>query len=383
MKTTGAYIIAAIIVMVFGQEVLLSLPIMLASIANSMGLREEDLGVLASTELFTSAIAAFFMSVFITLLPLRLLAFLATIALIIGNFLSINVGNFNELLSLRLVTGAAAGVLVTIGISYLGKTENPDRNMGFFVAGSMMFQIATLFGLPVVDATWGTPGIFICLTIAPLVILLALSKLPNTLQGQLEETDANSAHAADAPSHTKWALLALLSTGLFFLNLGAFWGYVERFGNNIGIDLETVGLVLGFTLLFGLVGSLIASALTDRLGRFGPITFGVIVMTIGYLLLLNADDVKTYGLAASLITFVWAFNMTYLMGAVAALDSVGRWVAMLVPVQAAGVGLGPLIGAGAFSLMGYPGIVYSALALLFASYVLSYPVTRHISSMTP
>ena len=379
MNESRKYIIAAIVMMVFGQEVLLSLPIMLASIANALVLNEEQLGILASTELFTSAIAAFVISLVITFINLRLFAFLGTIALIVGNFMSITIVTYSELLNMRILTGAAAGVLVTIGITHLGKTENPDRNLGFFVAGSMTFQIASLFGLPFIDAAWGMSGIFICLTLIPICILFTLFALPQKLRTKMETAEANSSETSSGNTHTKWALIGLFATFLFFLTLGAFWGYVERFGNNIGLELERVGLILGVTLIFGLAGSLIAAALTDRLGRIGPITFGVIVMTSGLVMLLQAQDELSYGLAVGLITFVWAFNMTFLMGLIASLDTIGRWVAMIVPVQAAGIGLGPLIGAGAFSLMGYPGIIYIAIALLFASYAVTLPVTRYIS----
>lgn len=376
MNSKFSYISAALVLMVLGQEVLLSLPMLLASVAGALDLGEEQVGILASVELSSSAVAALVITISLNRINMRTLAFIGVGGLVAGNFLSQFAETFEVYSAMRVISGLSAGVIVTLGIAHLGKAENPDRNFGLFNMGAMLVQAAAVLGLPGINEQWGLDGVLLVLTVIPLTILPAILGLPKTMQDgdRTADEQPESGHAKSLPL----AVLALASSGSFFLLLGAFWAYVERYGNNISLSLDQVGLVLFVSLIIGFFASLIPVILSDRYGHLLPLTCGFIMMIIGLITLQYSQDMMSYSIGVGLISFVWAMNMVYLMGLVTILDPTGKLVAMIIPVQAGGLGVGPLLGAAAFSASGFAGITMLSLVLLALCHALIIVVLRRM-----
>src|SRR5512146_2104886 len=59
-----------------------------------------------------------------------------------------------------------------------------------------------------------------------------------------------------------------------------------------GVGMTEAGVLLGISSLFGLVGSMIGGALTDRFGRRRLILFGLIFSALSSLLFGLASDVR-------------------------------------------------------------------------------------------
>jgi predicted MFS family arabinose efflux permease len=105
--------------------------------------------------------------------------------------------------------------------------------------------------------------------------------------------------------------------------------------------------------LVGLLGAAIAAGLGTRLGRRGPIIIGLALNILAALALATSEDPATFVAATWLWNLAYYFVVPYLLGAMAALDDLGRWVVAMDAVWTLGDGLGPGIAGSLVERGGY------------------------------
>jgi hypothetical protein len=109
-------------------------------------------------------------------------------------------------------------------------------------------------------------------------------------------TFANDAFTRDSKSAKRYAVKPLLIWLLvalvcYQLGLSAIWAFIESIGREREISLEQMGFMLAVILPVSMVGSILASILDVRLGRFTPVLLATVAGAIGLLILVNTASV--------------------------------------------------------------------------------------------
>jgi predicted MFS family arabinose efflux permease len=156
---------------------------------------------------------------------------------------------------------------------------------------------------------------------------------------------AGAAPPVHAPLFTRPVLLALAGCFLFYVNIGAYWTYIERIGAAAGLGLSAVSNGLGFGTAASMLGVFFASWLGDRRGYLGPIAASAVGVLIAVALLLGRLHLTAYVVSAVVYGIVWNVSMTYQYGAVNVVDRSRRGVALAPAFHDAGGAVGPALAA--------------------------------------
>jgi predicted MFS family arabinose efflux permease len=132
--------------------------------------------------------------------------------------------------------------------------------------------------------------------------------------------------------------------------------------------------------LTGLVGGVVAAWLRDRIGYKVPIAIGVGLNTLAAVGLAFTDNTNVYMALMWLWTAAYTFAVPYLMGALAAMDDLGRWVVASDGVWTLGDALGPGIGGLLVERSGYAYLGGLALFTGVACIIVMVEVMRRFQS---
>ena len=161
-----------------GYLVLLFLPVYLEVVGINLSLTDQQIGWLASTDSIGLALATFVFSVFIKKLNFRKVLLVGVIITVAGNLLSALTQDFLVLCFIRSITGLGEGLIVAVGISAIGMTNNPNRWFGFYTAAIVVVQAIGLALVPIIYDQLSLSGVFIAMALFYLVPLIVIKLLP-------------------------------------------------------------------------------------------------------------------------------------------------------------------------------------------------------------
>ena len=371
----GTVIAAALIISAIGALFYNLLPLYLGAAQDYRGLDNREIGFLSSAFFLgynIVTISAFFWIrsvswsvVVATATPI------AAISLYAGTLFS----GYHSLLITTVVAGGAFAALYGLGTIILGDTSNPARWYGVKIAAEAFAGAILLLVLPgTAIARWGFDGAVFGMIIFMIFLSPFLFWIPKEgSKGQDDEATVSTMHGQQ--SVFIWG--TLIATLVFFSGASAMWAFVERIGAHGGYDPEVVGVLLSVTLVFALVGSILAAALGGRFGNIKPYTVGGIVFLVA-LYALNQPDVFTqYSIGACLLTFAIGFMLPIAVTEIAELDLGGRYVVLSVPAIGIGAMTGPGI-AGVLSQSGnfLPLLLFGAGTVIISTTLLAIAGTK-------
>lgn len=360
-------ITAATMLGTVGALTILVMPGLLGVMVDAFGLNDNQLGLVASVEIFTMAIATGVATLGISRINWRQMACVALIVLAIGNITSILAQSISGLLWSRGVAGIGEGIAVAVSFSALGISRNPDRSFGIYLVFALIFSAILLYALPFIVQLGGHFLVFSFLAALCLINMLFLPWL--SPQAQRRAMDVGQGHF-----HVPYKLvgIGLAMVTFFFIGQGAVWSYLERMGAARDIDAQSVSAALSLSALAGIVGAGIAMLMGNRIGRSVPITFGVMVQVISMLILTTEFDKEGFIIAVMIFNFSWNLCQPYFSGVMSELDPEGRAVALMGSLQTIGVSVGPLIAAVIIRPGEYDSISYLGIGTVLIALVMSY-----------
>jgi MFS family permease len=270
------------------------------------------------------------------------------------------------------VAGGAFSTIYGIGATALGDTSNPARWYGLKISAEAMLGAVLLFVLPgTLISSYGFMGMMTGMVIAVLVLAPALLWLPPKGYSQLDP-DGTRKHVPPKLKTAVWMGLFAVTTFIFSATM--IWAFVERLASTAGFEPVLVGKILSLTLVFAVLGSLLAMVLGDRFGSGKPFAAAVLIFLAALAWLSQTTTVTDYAIGACLLTLAIGLGITYVITIVADLDIDGRYVVLTVPAIGVGVMSAPAIGGFLTSSQGYAAIfivgaeavILSLLAGLFA-----------------
>ena len=277
-------IVSVTVLGVVGSIVFLLLPLLLGAFAENLSLDARQVGFLASADMAGFFIAAAVATLWVRRANWRRVVALAAALLVVCHSLSGFLESLTPLLLVRGTAGFAGGTLMSIALTSLGDTRNPDRFFALFISGQLSLGALALWRMPGLIAAYGLRGVFIALAVVTAAAALCIPWIPK--RGQPRESAARGSSRATSIRPGVTALLGCLA---FNTGIMAVWAYMERIGNAAGLEPSVIGGALSLSLLAGLFGALVAAALVDRFGRVLPIAASVVLQLVALFLVAGAS----------------------------------------------------------------------------------------------
>jgi MFS family permease len=138
--------------------------------------------------------------------------------------------------------------------------------------------------------------------------------------------------------------VGLVAVTVFIFSATMIWAFVERMANTAGFEAVVVGKILSLTLIFAVLGSMVAVVLGDRFGSGKPFAAATLIFLLALAWLASTTSLLNYAIGACLLTLAIGLGIAYVITIVADLDMDGRYVVLTVPAIGIGVMLAPVIG---------------------------------------
>jgi len=363
-----------------GYAVMVGLPVISTSWVNNLGFSEAQVGFVASADLFGLAIGAVIAFFVVAKYDRRLISFIAATIAIAANLLCIYYQSYDVTFWLRLTAGTGAGVYTGVAVATIGGHSRPAFAFGMELFAFAFSQAGELKFLPYLSIE----GMYTAVAAAFVVGLLFISWLPQrpadaALDIDVDIEEPGGEHHVEhqhVPKYVPW--LILTAVAFTYINIGAYWTYIELATVDSAASPDWVANMLVYTSFFSLIGCLFAVLLSNRFGLSKPLLVTLIFQASIVAMLIFG--ITNYSVAFSMFAFnfCWIFVDIYQAATISNVDRSGRYVALLPAAQGLGNGIGPALAASVLSWsFGYNGVfIMCASASILAMLVYLYMYLR-------
>lgn len=336
-----AVILSALAAASIGALMYNVLPLYLGSMLEGKGLHSGQTGLMGTAFFFGFNLAGFSAFLWIRRFHWRALSLMSVPVILLTLILSVTRSGVAELLAITAISGAAFGVIYTIGSVIVGDTSAPERWYGVKVAVESVAGALVMLVVPATLATrYGFGGTVAGMAVCVVVLLPLLFFLP---RAWAKDTRTGEHVGGAAPRVNLGAIwCAILSLLLLFASVSAIWAFAERMGRLSGFSAESVGALLAVTLLAGVAGSVIVAVIGNRVNTVWAFVACIAAIGVSLLCLSIKGSFPLYVLGNCLYMIGWAAGTPLAMAEIARLDRDGRYVSLLVPA----IGVGGMIGPG-------------------------------------
>lgn len=369
-------IVISLYMTLVGYGVLVGIPVISSAWVNLLGFSDEEVGRVAGADLGGLALGAVFAATVIARINRRYLI-LGAVALAIGaNTLCMVMLEYEQVLWLRLLAGTGSGIYTAIAVATLGATSKPARAYTLMLFAFCFSQALELHILPQLSMN----GIYMVFIVSFIFSLFFLHWVPDRPTKQLatakeRASDADYAHQ-QIPAYIPWLVLgAIVAT---YINIGAYWTYIEL--ATVGSDAapEWVSKVLVWTSFCSILGCAFTLVVSNRFGLARPLLVALVIQAS--IVFMLAEGINNTNILISVFSFnfLWIFIDVYQMSTVANVDKTGRFAALMPGAQGLGQLLGPNIAATILAAgLGYKGVfTMCALASLAGMSIYLYMYLR-------
>ena len=353
------------------EAIFLILPSFVGAIGDLLHLSPVRTGLLGSADLAGIALSTATGAWWLRRVAWRRTVGWALTLFFVLNALCFFANGFYSLALLRLAAGVTAGVAYALALAGIVDTRRADRNAGLLLCMQVVFSAIGLYVADVVPPQWRLDIVYAYI-LAWLAPTLALSwrSFPEN-PGERPRSDTVPWRRLAAPGAA-----ALAGAGLYFLMIGAVWGYLEGVARGAGLTLAETGSALSAGLVLSLAGSAAAALIGARFGRVLPLIVTALFQ-IGALLLLTR--LAHYGRPAlaffwinTVFQIFWSYVIAYFIVIFNDVDASGRFVAFYGTASHLMLAVGPYVGAllieaGGYTLLLWFGVV--AATLCYASFI--------------
>lgn len=281
--------------------------------------------------------------------------------------LCLGVTAFSLLMVLRFVAGLIAGVGYTIGLAGVMDTSRPDRNAGLLLVVQVVFSALGLYVIDAVPVAWRLDSVYFYLMAWTLpCVVLAWRHYPEEPGERVQSVSVDWRRAAGRGA----AVIA--GAGIYFLMIGAVWGYLEGIAREAGLSLLQTGQALSLGLVVSLIGAGAAAYLGLRLGRVWPLIASCVVQTVSLYLLTRlrgfSDPLLAFYVINAVFQIMWSYIIPYFMVMFAEVEPSGRFVSMYGMATHLTLAIGPYAGAFFIANGHYGRLLWVGMGLVLICY---------------
>ena len=360
---------------IVGYGVMVGIPVISTAWAGKLGFTAEQVGRVAGADLGGLAFGAIITALVISKMNRRYLVLVGIILTIFANYLCTIYEHYDIVLWLRAISGIGNGIYTAVAVAALGATIKPTRAYNFMLfafAFSQAMEIRVLPQLSMDGIYWFFIGWF-------LVTLLFIKwVVPFKAEDSSSKDIDSSKEETRIPTYILWLCMAAIF--ISYINIGAYWVYIELASLSYGIAEAWTGGVLFWGSLLTLIGCAFAAFFSNRYGLVKPLIGAQLMMIVIVGMLVSGISNISLLVSVFMFNFLWIFNDVFQMSTVATIDNKGSFAALIVGAQGLGQIVGPNIAASILGAeFGYGGVFFmcaSATALSVIVYLFMYKRLR-------
>jgi predicted MFS family arabinose efflux permease len=348
-----------------GYAVLVGVPVISTAWVELLGFTEEQVGRVAGADLGGLSLGAVLASLVVSRMNRRLLVLIAVAIAVACNGLCMVFTDYAPVLWLRFGAGVGSGIFTAVAVATLGGSSRPARAFNLMLFAFAFSQALEMQVLPMLSMN----GIYLAFILCYLASLPFLHWIPARPAARAPDAEPEAAATGGGrrvihprvPTWVPW--LVLLAMFFTYVNIGAYWTYIELATIDAGIDNAYVGQLLVWTSLFSLVGCSVATVISNRFGLARPLLLALLCMVamVGML----AFGINDVNILVSMFSFnlLWIFVDVYQMSTVANLNQSGAFASLMPGAQ----GLGQIVGPNLAATQLGAGLGYGSVFLMCAS----------------
>jgi predicted MFS family arabinose efflux permease len=206
-------------------------------------------------------------------------------------------------------------------------------------------------------------GIYLVLAGTFVVGLLFISWLPRrpvekSLDVEVDVEEPDGDHHLEhkhVPTYVPWLVLAAIT--FTYINIGAYWTYIELAASVSEASPDWVASMLWVSSVFSVIGCLFAVLLSNRYGLARPLLVTLIFQAAIVVMLVTGINNVNVAISMFMFNFCWIFVDIYQAATIANIDRSGRFPALIPAAQGLGNFLGPNMAASVLAFgLGYNGV---------------------------
>jgi len=352
-------ILAAVIISIVGNAVFIGMPMLVGSLADTLGFDEQQLGWLASADLMGIFVASIAASLLVNRVNRQLLVYVGITVAIIANFSSTIFHQFDSLFIIRIIAGLGEGMCYSVGVATLAGTHKTARNFSILLFVLVAVNAIELYTFPSISDKWGVDGIFLFFCGAFVITYFFVRWLPRSNKEASVQEVNDGDHLASKTAIPAWIpWLCLAAVACVYINVGAFWAFIERLGVDANLSDDFISNTLALGTLFTLSGCAIATWMGNKYGQSKPLIAAFALMTAILFLLAFKVTPVSYVVAATIFNFCWLFIDVFQLGTIGNIDHSGKYAALVPGAQGFTQSISPAVAGFILSEgYGYAGVM--------------------------
>ena len=369
---------------IVGNGCLVVQPIVVGALVDHLGYTERQAGFVASVELAGLAVAFVLLFAVAHRINRSVLAYAGIATVVLANIAACFIHQFVYMALVQFVVGMGCSMSFAAYLTIGAAEEHPENLFAIVNAVSIAYSGLFLPIAPAIVAAWRLPGVFLTLVAIALVASTTIRWLPAASPQPAAAAHLTQGLRSPAPLLSAHVIMVLLMMLFLYTGHGAVWAYQERIGVSLGMPSSVVGKWLGASMLiWGVIGSMLARVLGQRLGRIWPQTLSLGISIVAALLLVFGTTPAIFAFACGLIALSWFYGLPYQMGLLAEYDRRGRLNMIGTTMTTSGCALGPAIAAVLVGSVGHWTVGVLAGACYLAGLILVLPAAIELARGSP
>ena len=369
----------ALYMVLIGYGVLVGIPVISTAWVTKLGFTEVEVGRVAGMDLGGLSAGAIVTAWIINRVNRRILVFIGIIIAVVANGMCLKYVDYDTVLWLRFLAGFGSGMYTAVAVAIFGMSIRPALAYNLMLFSFAFSQALEMRILPQLSMN-GIYWVFIGCFLATIPFLKWIKSYPKTrpVEERSSTNDSNARYALFLP----W--VCLFAIFLTYINIGAYWTYIELAALDSNTNPNLVGEVLVWASLCSLLGCLIATLLSNRFGLLRPLLIALFTMAMGVGMLAFGINEPRFLMSVFTFNLLWIFTDVYQMGSLANFDNGGHYAAYLPAAQGLGQIVGPNLAASLLGLsLGYQSVFIMCWCAAMMAMLIYWLLYRYLRKQHP
>ena len=369
----------ALYMVLVGYGVLVGIPVISTAWVTKLGFTEVEVGRVAGMDLGGLSAGAVVAAWVINHLNRRLIVFIGIFLAALANGLCLKYVDYETVLWLRFLAGFGSGMYTAVAMAVFGTSIRPALAYNLMLFSFAFSQALEMRILPQLSMN-GIYWVFIVCFLLTLPFLGWIKSYPKPRSQDTESITTNKNNS----SKPLLAWVCLFAIFLTYINIGAYWTYIELAALDGNTNPELVSEVLVWASLCSLLGCLIATLLSNRFGLLRPLLIALFTMATGVGMLAFGINEPKFLMSVFTFNLLWIFTDVYQMGSLANFDHGGNYAAYLPAAQGLGQIVGPNIAASLLAInLGYSIVFIMCWAAAMSAMLIYWLLYRYLRTRYP
>ena len=369
----------ALYMVLVGYGVLVGIPVISTAWVTKLGFTEVEVGRVAGMDLGGLSAGAIVAAWVINHMNRRLIVFIGILLAALAYGLCLKYVDYETVLWLRFLAGFGSGMYTAVAMAVFGTSIRPALAYNLMLFSFAFSQALEMRILPQLSMN-GIYWVFIVCFLLTLPFLGWIKSYPKprSMETKPETTNKNNS------SKPLLAWVCLFAIFLTYINIGAYWTYIELAALDGNTNPELVSEVLVWASLCSLLGCLIATLLSNRFGLLRPLLIALFTMATGVGMLAFGINEPKFLMSVFPFNLLWIFTDVYQMGSLANFDHGGNYAAYLPAAQGLGQIVGPNIAASLLAInLGYSSVFIMCWAAAMSAMLIYWLLYRYLRTRYP